>query len=93
MSIAGLVVLVAGLQSLLPPARYDHEPTRHYFVREVSQARIDALCRGEVEAAGRSALGCAVPGIGAIYILEGLSPETRAVILRHEKAHINGWRH
>ena len=91
--LVGAVLAADPLRSLLPPARYDHEPTRPYHVREVSQARIDALCRGEVEAAGRSGLGCTLPGIGAIYLLDGMPRETRAVVLRHEKAHINGWRH
>lgn len=79
-----------------PPARYDHEPTKYYHVTHVPQNRINKLCGAELAAARikypqASVVGCSAHGF--IWIVNGLSEKHEAEVLRHEKAHVNGWRH
>ncbi|MGE5165128.1 MAG: hypothetical protein ACM3IH_14040 [Sphingobacteriales bacterium] len=82
--LAGL--LLAGCQTVsaaqcIPPARYDHEPKKHYSVRNLSPQDMAALCSG--------AKGCTIDRV--IFLRNDLPPEWRACVLRHEKGHLNGW--
>lgn len=79
--------------SLAPPPRYDHEPRVAYHISYVSQPKLQRICRGEVQRKGDLVLGCSLSELGLIYIADGLSPDVRRLIVRHEKAHINGWPH
>lgn len=74
----------------MPPARYDHEPAKHYGVIPASQARLNSLCKPPP---GMKAVGCTVAAMRMIYILDTLGPKKRALVLRHERGHINGWKH
>jgi hypothetical protein len=104
--LSGLVVLLAtptlarnfcDYPDIVPPAQYDYEPTVHYTVYNVP---LDFL--KEIACPGNEAMraGCAVrttqppdPEFWSIYIRRDVTPEERECILRHEKAHLNGWRH
>lgn len=83
----------------MPPAQYDHEPTRPYALHYVSPARIEARCDGLELMVARltdpnaRALGCTDLGTFDIWIDDSLSPALTDKVLRHEKAHVNGWRH
>jgi len=91
------IALLAGL--LMPPEHFDHEPTRPYAVHYASQEAIARECRGldlmvaQLGNPDARALGCTDLGTMTIWIDHSLSPEVRAKVLRHEKAHVNGWRH
>lgn len=76
------------VQQLEPPAIYNYEP-RTYELREFHEPdmMMKVFCKRE----GKIVLGCTISHI--IYIRDDLSPEVYDVILRHEKAHINGWKH
>lgn len=91
------IALVAGL--LMPPALYDHEPTRPYAVQYAPPQVIAVQCRGldlMVAQLGNPdvrALGCTDLGSMTIWIDDTLPAPLRAKVLRHELAHVNGWRH
>lgn len=78
---------------LAPPARYDHEPRTPYVVTELAQSKIQRVCRSETHGAGDQVLGCSLPELGLIYVVKGMKPDVRQLIVRHEKAHLNGWVH
>jgi hypothetical protein len=89
-------VFMRGIE--MPPAQYDHEPTVPYRVHYVSQAFANELCGANLREARRykpdaRIAGCTDTLTNDIYISRDFSPETRVYILRHEKAHVNGWVH
>lgn len=87
----GMSLTQAATAHLTPPARYDHEPDRPYTVHIVSNPKVlRALCFHRQRA---HLLGCAALKSGRIFIREGLSRNDHALVLRHEKAHLNGWFH
>lgn len=87
--VIGLVVS-AVLAASIPPPEYDYEPTEPYEVQLVSDHRLlQLLCRYHHPLLA----GCGLKDKGMIYIIDGLDPETHQSVLRHEKAHINGWLH
>lgn len=92
-----IAALLAGL--LMPPARYDHVPTRPYAVHYVAPAEIAERCRcldlmvAELRNPNARALGCTDLGSFDIWIDSSLPPGLSATVERHEKAHVNGWRH
>ncbi len=79
--------------NLAPPPRYDYEPRVAYHITYLSQGKLQKICRGEVQRKGDTVLGCSLSDLGLIYVADGLSPDVRKMIVRHEKAHINGWPH
>ena len=82
-------ITVDDVRGLEPPAIYSHEPTREYFVYNIPSSSIEKYC-GTIK--GYIIFGCTVDG-HIIYIRNDLSDEVYDVILRHEKAHVNGWVH
>lgn len=90
----------AAMTFLMPPVQYDHEPSVPYTMRHASQFEVDRMCRGELALAMLKtgnyelhALGCTDISTNEILIVRGLSAEDEDVVTRHEKAHVNGWRH
>lgn len=76
---------------LEPPAVYAHEPRQRYTVTVTADhMELVRRCRMGFHA---HLVGCALPRKNEIYIIAGLSDEDFATVLRHEKAHLNGWRH
>lgn len=78
---------------IVPPAIYDHEPTVPYKIYDVPMWFLQ-----EVACPGKLAMraGCAFStgdGFYHIYIRDDVTAEERACVLRHEKAHLNGWKH
>lgn len=86
-------VTVALVASLAPPTRYDHEPRVPYHVSYMAQAKLQKICVGQATGANDMVLGCSLPELGLVYVAKGMRPEVADIILRHEKAHINGWKH
>lgn len=77
----------------LPPAQFDYEPSALYRIERMSAAKIATICRPL--AAGLMYYGCHKRMGQSHWILinDQLSPEAAALVLRHEKAHVNGWQH
>lgn len=86
-------VTVALVANLAPPARYDYEPRSAYHVSYLKQDKLQRICSSEATGAGDMVLGCSLPELGLVYVAKGMRPEVADIILRHEKAHINGWKH
>lgn len=70
----------------LPPEIYDYEP-KNYAVMRAPAAEMQALCNGA------RTVACARPAKRIIVVWDGLKGARLARALRHEKAHLNGWRH
>jgi hypothetical protein len=83
-------ITINDVRSLEPPAIYDYEPTKDYVVHNVNSRRFKQYCGTDPE--GFLTLGCTING-HIIYIRNDLPKEVYDVILRHEKAHVNGWVH
>lgn len=80
-------ITVAMVASLAPPPAYDFDPPFAHYVADAPAHTLERLCpspKGQT-------LGCAFPELGLVYVLEGLRPEVRDLIVRHELAHLNGW--
>ena len=101
-ALAAILVLLAGPAAArevkMPPVLFDHEPIQDYRVLTSDQATIDRMCANHLTAARRNdpgarVMGCAEIGGNVILIVKGLSAETRRKVLRHERAHLNGWYH
>lgn len=84
-------ITLAMVMSLAPPVQYDYEPVVPYHISYTSQQRVEELCPSP--GAFNLSLGCTLPRLGLIYVAKGLNPRVRDFIVRHEKAHINGWKH
>lgn len=82
-------ITINDVRGLEPPAIYSHEPSVEYIVHNIPEGLIKKYC-GAIK--GHIILGCTVDG-HIIYIRNDLSDEVYDVILRHEKAHVNGWVH
>lgn len=80
------------VMNLLPPKIYDYEPRVPYEIREFNKDHkpllMTVFCR---EKPNTIILGCEVNNI--IFIRDDLNKEVYDIILRHEKAHVNGWKH
>ena len=70
----------------LPPPEYDHEPAQHYTVHVLSPDAVVIACFG-IEVA------CARPKRNWIIVSSELHGEELDRVMRHEKAHLNGWKH
>lgn len=74
----------------MPPVMYDHEP-RNYIVRSVSIEEVQKLCFTTSRPIPIE--GCARPKWRLIVVDKDLPPLVKELVLRHEKAHLNGWIH
>lgn len=86
------MITLAMVLMLIPPKIYDYEPKVHYDIRQFHEHREPILLEVFCKAPGRILLGCAI-GNHIIYIRDDLHDQVYDIILRHEKAHLNGWRH
>lgn len=69
----------------LPPAIFDHEP-ENYAVMYAPAGEMQLLC-------GWPTVACTRPAKRIIIVWSGLRGAALARAIRHEKAHLNGWRH
>jgi hypothetical protein len=81
---------IQDVKGLEPPTIYNYEPTKDYIVYNVSPRRFEQYCGTDPE--GLLTLGCTIDGY-IIYIRNDLPKQVYDVVLRHEKAHVNGWVH
>jgi hypothetical protein len=86
-------ITIAMVANLAPPPRYDHAPRVPYHITYLPQGKLQKVCAREVRRASDMVLGCTLTELGLVYVAQGLSPEVRDLIVRHELAHINGWPH
>ena len=77
---------------LQPPAQYDHAYPGQVFMMRLPKADIRAECGSTRKEPVR---GCAqvVRGVCVIKIAMKAKISNRAMLVRHEIAHCNGWRH
>jgi hypothetical protein len=81
-----------------PPPEFIYEPTDSYKVVEWPDELLQAVCtNGGLPTRPFTIFrGCATK-IGEaewfIYINRDLDEDQKACVLRHEKAHVNGWKH
>lgn len=80
------MVLACFVQNYLPPHWFDHEPVKAYAIMYAPRHEMRLLC-------GFDTWGCVYPSKRLIVVCEALRGELLDIILRHEKAHLNGWRH
>jgi hypothetical protein len=84
----------------LPPEEFDHEYKGELKVVRGTQQQLRAYCPGSFNP-GWNAIGCAKPDFGGatciIYILNDQGLQAIGwdleIVLRHERAHCNGWSH
>jgi hypothetical protein len=74
------------MQHYMPPVQYDYEPKEPYQIVTVSTDTVKMACRMD-------SLSCAKPFRHQIIISKDVTGEFREILLRHEKAHLNGWIH
>jgi hypothetical protein len=79
-------MLLACFLTAMPPSEYDYEPHEFYTIASVSSELDKTVCRSNY-------WGCAIPRRRLVVINKALVGEWRDIILRHEKAHLNGWIH
>ena len=70
----------------LPPAIFDYEPS-NYAVMYAPADEMQELCNG------LRTVACARPAKRIVIVWNGLRGAALARALRHEKGHLNGWRH
>ena len=95
MTTAGFLAAV-NTSLLMPPKRYSHEPSHRYRVERVEPKYMALSCLpAPPPEPGNIRAGCVVllNGRYTIYVDARLRGTALSKTLRHEKAHINGWRH
>lgn len=92
---AALIALVLNGGLLAPPAQFNHEPVAAYVVDIVPHKQLPVVCgkpKGE-----KVRVGCAMTNkLGSfIFITDAVASDKRAyaIVFRHERAHLNGWKH
>lgn len=73
---------------LHPPARFDH-PHPNMVVKHFSPSEVDRLCRRIGAKAPKPIKGCAAGDRRGCLVI--LPHGASAAVLRHERAHCNGW--
>jgi hypothetical protein len=91
--IEGAWIGLALVLDLVPPPEYDYIPPRPHVIHEVREGTIRRHCGLPIADESIIVFGCADWVTGDVWILEGMTPEVRAIVIRHEFAHLNGWRH
>lgn len=76
-----------------PPPKYDYEPKHAYETVRVSAWTLDILL-GKRKT-GVTHCGLTLPASNKVYMLDTITTNSVAwnKVLRHEKGHLNGWRH
>lgn len=73
-----------------PPMRFMHEPAQAYTITVLDWDTLQERCSNGF--AMRTVWACAYAEKNEIYILDELPSERmRECIIKHEKAHLNGW--
>lgn len=78
-----------------PPAKYDYPPQQPYKVYVLPIEQVQKKCH----ITDKRLLGCVpietllLKPVAEVYIRNDLDKELFEVVLDHELAHINGWRH
>ena len=93
---------VARLRALnyLPPEEFDHEYKGELKINRGTQTQMRAACPNTFKP-GAHAIGCALRSLGGaacvIWIADDNFLQAIAfdveIVLRHERAHCNGWKH
>lgn len=88
MSACGVIIAAWFVAAWAPPPEYDYEPAEPYTVRSVPCTEIPRLCNGYFVA-------CTHVSRSVIYVDERLRARQDWLkkAIRHERAHLNGWRH
>ena len=81
-----------------PPLAYDYPPTVPYRLQRLTSGALNPLCDAVLVSQGFRPMGnyygCADMKKRRIYVLAGGTPDCREEhIIRHERAHMNGWLH
>ena len=85
-------VVACFIEAYAPPAKYDYEPTAPYVVIDLPADELQERCW--ITPGTGWTWGCVHHGVvSKILIDKSLTGQAREIILAHEKAHINGWRH
>lgn len=93
-AVAALAMATPALASpITPPGRFDPEPAKPYRVLHVDADFMRLACPGHRVPKGQAIVGCTIYKSRTVLILDGLSARFERQVLRHEKAHLNGWRH
>ena len=89
---AALLASLLSTVPLQPPPEYDHAYVGTVFIMRLPKADIGAECGADRKEPVR---GCAqvVRGVCVIKIAMKAKISNRAMLVRHEIAHCNGWRH
>lgn len=89
-----LLAFPAAIVALLsPPAMYSFEPLQPYGVQYLAPDELQVRCNPARQYIDSTIYGCSNTTIRMVYVDNTLGGEALALILRHEKAHLNGWRH
>ena len=79
--------------SSAPPARYDHPHPDMLIVDRFTANEVHRICAGAgaVMRAGGRIVACAPVGVARCIIIAPRSHPQKAALIRHERAHCNGW--
>lgn len=88
MSVCGTIIATWFISAWAPPPQYDYEPAQPYTVRAIPCEDMHDLCAGWYVA-------CAYVERNLIYVDNRLlkRQDWLKKAIRHERAHLNGWRH
>ena len=91
MTFCATIIISCFIEAYTPPIEFDYEPTVPYTVTVLNAAQMMGVCQMTPP---QWAWGCTVhTETQHIFIDAALPPEAYYIILQHEKAHVNGWRH
>lgn len=76
-------LLLACFQMALPPVKYDYEPTIPYEIVELPKKQVVELCGSWGCVLGRETK--------VIIVVDDLPYFHKNIVIKHEKAHLNGW--
>jgi hypothetical protein len=79
-----------------PPAKYDHAPSAPIVVRYETGAVFKVFCRAMFMTIPGRVAACAPPHAmprKCLIVIDREFRKDRAALIRHERAHCNGWRH
>jgi hypothetical protein len=79
-----------------PSARYDHAPSAPVVVRYETGAVFKVFCRAMFLTIPGRVVACAPPHAmpaKCLIVIDKAFRRDRRALIRHERAHCNGWRH
>lgn len=86
------IVLSCFIIAYTPPHEYDYEPITPYTITVLPEPMVLKECQRQPH---EKLWGCTVHEypVQRVIIDDRLSGGPLQIVLRHEKAHVNGWRH